>query len=120
MKFMTGHIIACCNDIFSASREMKNGDVNNSVVILHYRLDISLEEAIVRVVDIHNQAVKTMLDLEKSLPDFGEKVNTEVTKYISGMYAWIRSNHDWYSRTSRYENLERLELKSNQNLIKAS
>jgi 5-epi-alpha-selinene synthase len=117
LQFLTGHIIACCNDIFSASREMSSGDVNNLVLVLHYKQQIPINQAIHQVVEIHNSAIKTMMDLETSIPTFGEEVDAEVAKCISGMHAWIRSNHDWYFQTNRYESLERLELTPNHNMV---
>jgi 5-epi-alpha-selinene synthase len=113
IQFLTGHIIACCNDIFSASREISSGDVNNLVLVLHEQLKIPLNQAVNHVTEIHNTAVQTMMDLEKSIPKFGEEVDAEVTKFILGMHAWIRSNHDWYSQTGRYQSLEGLELTQN-------
>jgi 5-epi-alpha-selinene synthase len=113
LQFLTGHIIACCNDIFSASREISSGDVHNLVFILHYQQQIPINQATQRVVEIHNSAIKTMIDLEASMPTFGQEVDAEVAKYILGMYAWIRSNHDWYSRTTRYQSVEKLELTPN-------
>ncbi len=113
LQFLTGHIIACCNDIFSASREISSGDVHNLVFILHYKQQIPINQAIHRVVEMHNSAIQTMMDLETSIPIFGEEVDAEVAKYILGMHAWIRSNHDWYSQTTRYQSVERLELTQN-------
>ncbi|MFN6541133.1 MAG: terpene synthase family protein [Nostoc sp. EkiNYC01] len=113
LQFLTGHIIACCNDIFSASREISSGDVHNLVFVLHYQHQISLNQAIQRVVEMHNSAVQRMMDLEASIPTFGKEVDAEVAKYILGMHAWIRSNNDWYSQTSRYHSVERLELTQN-------
>ncbi len=113
MQFLTGHIIACCNDIFSASREISNGDVNNLVLVLHEQFKIPLNQAVNRVAEIHNTAVQKMMDLETSIPKFGEETDTEAAKFILGMHYWIRSNHDWYSQTGRYQSIEGLELTQN-------
>jgi 5-epi-alpha-selinene synthase len=113
MQFLTGHIIACCNDIFSASREISNGDVNNLVLVLHEEFKIPLNQAVNRVAEIHNTALQKMVDLETSIPKFGEEADTEAAKFILGMHYWIRSNHDWYSQTGRYQSLQGLELTRN-------
>ncbi|QHG17683.1 terpene synthase [Nostoc sp. ATCC 53789] len=113
MQFLTGHIIACCNDIFSASREISNGDVNNLVLVLHKQFKIPLNEAFDRVAEIHNTAVQKMMDLETSIPNFREEADPDAAKFILGMHYWIRSNHDWYSQTGRYQSLEGLELTQN-------
>lgn len=112
LNVMTNNIISWCNDIFSASREIGSGDVHNLVYVLHYHHKINLEEAIKGAAKMHDQKVKKLLDLEASIPSFGEEIDTELTKYISGLHCWIRGNLDWYSQSGRYQTLEKLELAS--------
>ncbi|MEA5625451.1 terpene synthase family protein [Nostoc sp. UHCC 0251] len=110
IKEKTINILAWCNDIFSYSREMASGDVHNLVLVLYYQQQLPLEVAIKRAVEIHDQEVRELINLEVSLPSFGEEVDIELAKYISGMYAWIRGNLDWYFNSDRYQTIERLEL----------
>jgi len=110
LKLMTNRIIVLCNDIFSVSKEMANGDVTNIVFILHYQEKISLEEAIKRAAEMHNQEVKSMINLETSIPSFGEEVDAELAKYILGMHTWISGHLDWCFCTARFQNLEKLDL----------
>ncbi|MDZ8257158.1 terpene synthase family protein [Nostoc sp. ChiQUE01b] len=110
LKEKTINILAWCNDIFSYSREMASGDVHNLVLVLYYQQQLPLEIAIKRAIDIHDQEVRELLELEACLPSFGEEVDAELAKYISGMYAWIRGNLDWYFNSDRYQTIERLEL----------
>jgi 5-epi-alpha-selinene synthase len=110
LELITTDIIAWSNDIFSASREIASGDVHNLIFVLHIHKQISIEEATNQVTEIHNQAVHSLLSLESFLPSFGEELDVDLAKYISGMHSWIRGNLDWYSHSSRYHNLERLEL----------
>ncbi len=110
LKLITSNILGWSNDIFSVSREMGNGDFHNLVLVLHYQQQISLQQAIEYAVEMHDQEVRTFMNLEASVPSFGAKVDSEFTKYISGLRAWIRGNLDWYSYSSRYQTLERLEL----------
>ncbi|MGI8504769.1 MAG: terpene synthase family protein, partial [Hassallia sp.] len=107
-----------CNDIFSVFREMKNNDVHNLVAVLHYQKEISLEQAIHDAAKMHDKEVRYFMNLETSLPSFGEEVDDQVTKYISGMYSWIRGNYDWYSLTARYHTVEKLELVESLELVK--
>ncbi|AVH67867.1 terpene synthase family protein [Nostoc sp. 'Peltigera membranacea cyanobiont' N6] len=104
------NILAWCNDIFSYAREMASGDVHNLVLVLHYQQQIPLELAIKRAIEIHDREVRELIKLEASLPSFGEELDAELAKYISGMYAWIRGNLDWYFNSDRYQTIERLEL----------
>jgi 5-epi-alpha-selinene synthase len=110
LELITTDIIAWSNDIFSASREIASGDVHNLIFVLHIHKQISIEEATNQVTEIHNQAVHSLLSLESFLPSFGEELDVDLAKYITGMHSWIRGNLDWYSHSSRYHNLERLEL----------
>ncbi|MCX7593946.1 MAG: terpene synthase [Fischerella sp.] len=107
---MTNKIVCWCNDIFSASREMASGDVHNLVLVLHYQQELSLEQAMKRAVEMHNQEVQIMIDLESSLPSFGKELDAELNKYISGLHSWISGNLDWSFRSGRYQNVEKLEL----------
>ncbi|BAZ67068.1 MAG: terpene synthase [Pelatocladus maniniholoensis HA4357-MV3] len=107
---LTNKIVCWCNDIFSASREMASGDVHNLVLVLHYQQNLSLEQAMKRAVEMHNQEIQKMIDLEDFLPSFGEELDSEITKYISGLHSWISGNLDWSLRSGRYQNLEKLDL----------
>jgi len=104
------NILAWCNDIFSFPKELASNDVHNLVLVLHYQHQISLEKALEYAVDMHNQEVQAMLNLEASIPSFGEEVDIEVKKYISGIHDWIRGNFDWSKKTVRYNSLENLDL----------
>ncbi|MCG6135217.1 MAG: terpene synthase [Nostoc sp. LLA-1] len=107
---MTINILAWCNDIFSAPREMASGDVHNLVLVLHYQQQLPWEQAIHRAAEMHDQEVRALLNLEASLPSFGEEVDGQLAKYISGMHSWIRGNLDWSARSGRYKSAERLDL----------
>ncbi|MBH8575968.1 terpene synthase [Nostocaceae cyanobacterium CENA369] len=109
LRMMTNKIICLCNDIFSVAKEMAVGDFHNFIFVLHYQQQISLEEAIKCVADMHDREVKAMIDLEASIPSFGEELDVEIAKYISGLHTWIRGHLDWYSHSGRYQNVTRLE-----------
>lgn len=110
MNVIANNIISWCNDIFSARREIESGDVHNLVFVLHHQQQISLEEAVKLAAEMHDQKVKELLSLEAYLPSFGEEIDNEVAKYISGLHSWIRGNLDWYFQSGRYHNLGTLEL----------
>ncbi|GAB1539349.1 terpene synthase family protein [Scytonema sp. NUACC21] len=109
LKLMTINVIAWCNDIFSASREMLSGDVHNIVLVLHYQQQLSLEESVERAVIMHDKEIEALISLEESMPVFGNELDTELAQYISIMHAWTRGNLDWYSHTERYQSVEMLE-----------
>ncbi|MCC5649649.1 terpene synthase family protein [Nostoc sp. XA013] len=110
LELITIDILAWCNDVFSASREIDSGDIHNLVIVLHHIHKLPLNKAIKRAADMHDQKVKSLINLEASLPYFGEDIDVELAKYISIMHSWISGNFNWYSLTSRYESAEKLEL----------
>jgi 5-epi-alpha-selinene synthase len=103
-------ILAWCNDIFSCKKEKASGDFHNLVLVLHYQQELCLESAIQRAVEMHNQEIIEMLNLEVSLPSFGEDIDIQVAKYLSGIHIWIRSNLDWSYKTARYHIPEKMDL----------
>ncbi|OCQ88971.1 terpene synthase [Nostoc sp. MBR 210] len=107
---MTINILAWCNDIFSFPKELASKDVHNLVLVLHYQQQISLKQAVNEAVKMHNNELQALLALEKSLPSFGEDIDTEIAKYLSGIHDWIRGNFDWCTKTARYNSIENLDL----------
>ncbi|MEH2237284.1 terpene synthase family protein [Nostoc sp.] len=110
LKLMATKVLCWGNDIFSALREMADGDVHNLVLVLHYQQKLPLEQAIKRAAEIHDQDVRTMMILEASIPTFGEEIDAELAKYISGLHSWISANLDWCAQTTRYQTAEKLEV----------
>ncbi|MGI2906531.1 terpene synthase family protein [Tolypothrix sp. VBCCA 56010] len=114
---MTNNLLGWSNDIFSVLREMATGHIHNLVFVIHYQQQVTLEQAIKSAAEMHDQEVRNLINLEASIPSFGEDVDIELEKYILGMHAWIRGNLDWYSLTARYQIVERLELKESLELV---
>jgi 5-epi-alpha-selinene synthase len=110
LNVKSNNIISWCNDIFSAPREIGSGDVHNLVFVLHNQQQINLEKAMILAAEMHDQKVKELINLELSIPSFGEKIDQEMAQYISGLHSWIRGNLDWYFQSDRYQSLETLEL----------
>ncbi|MEH2067349.1 MAG: terpene synthase [Nostoc sp.] len=113
LKIMTINILAWCNDIFSVHREMSSGDVHNLVLLIHHQQMLSLEKATIAASEMHNQEVHRLKEFELSIPSFGEELDAELAKYISGIHSWISANLNWYYHSGRYETIKRLELTQN-------
>lgn len=107
---MTINILAWSNDIFSAPREIANGEVHNLVFVIHHHQKIPLEKAMLAAAAMHNQEVENLVKLESQITYFSAEIDAEITKYISGLHAWIRGNLDWYAHSGRYQITEKLEL----------
>ncbi len=110
LRLMANNIASWCNDIFSASKEIAIGDVNNLIIVLAYNQELPLEQAIQRAVEMHDQEIRNMIALEASIPSFGEEIDAQVAKYISGLHSWIRGNLDWHCQSRRYHDIEKLQL----------
>ncbi|TBR61102.1 terpene synthase [Westiellopsis prolifica IICB1] len=110
LRLMANNMASWCNDIFSASKEIAIGDVNNLIIVLVYKEELPLEKAIQRAVQMHDQEVRDMIALEASIPAFGEEIDVQVTNYISGLHNWIRGNLDWHCKSRRYHDIEKLQL----------
>lgn len=107
---MTINILAWSNGIFSAPREIANGEVHNLVFVIHHHQKIPLEKAMLAAAAMHNQEVENLVKLESQITYFSAEIDAEITKYISGLHAWIRGNLDWYAHSGRYQITEKLEL----------
>ncbi|MBW4616747.1 MAG: terpene synthase [Desmonostoc vinosum HA7617-LM4] len=110
LKIKTINILAWCNDIFSLYREISSGDVHNLVWLIHYQQQVSLEQAMLKATEMHDQEVKSLIDLEASISSFGDELDIELKKYIAGIHSWIYANLAWYFQSGRYQTVERLEL----------
>jgi 5-epi-alpha-selinene synthase len=110
LKYMANNIVCWSNDLVSVSKEMASGDVHNLVLVLYYQQHISIDKAIKRAVEIHNNEVLAMINLEASIPSYGQEVDKEFAKYISGIHAWISGNYNWGSQSARYQTVQKLEL----------
>ncbi|BAY33228.1 Terpene synthase, metal-binding protein [Nostoc carneum NIES-2107] len=107
---MTINILAWSNDIFSAQREMANGEFHNLVLVLYYQQQKTIEQSLKIAAEMHDLEVKNLTNLIVNIPSFGKEVDAEVAKYISGLQSWIRGNLDWYAHSGRYQIAERMEL----------
>jgi len=110
LKIMTNNIVCWCNDIFSAPKEMASNDVHNLVLVLHYQQKQPLEQAFKSAAAMHDREIRNMLDLEASIPSFGENVDRELAKYISGLNCWIGGHLNWYSLSRRYQTVEKPQV----------
>ena len=110
LRTLANDVGCVCNDIFSASKEIANGEFHNLVSVLNIQEKLSLKQSFKRAVEIHNQLVEKMISLEKSMPSFDAQTDCEVTRYILALNAWIVGHYNWYFLTGRYETVENRKL----------
>ncbi|MCC5634212.1 terpene synthase [Nostoc sphaeroides CHAB 2801] len=102
----TNNVIAWDNDIISSYREITSGDIHNLIFIFKYHKHISISEAIRLAIIMRTQELEKIIALEQASPSFGEEIDAELAKYISGFKSCIRGNIDWIALTKRYISLE--------------
>ncbi|RPE08008.1 hypothetical protein EGT74_13115 [Chitinophaga lutea] len=96
--------VCWANDLFSLSKEIAHGDYHNLVVLLSHEENISMEEAIVRACEIHDDQVKQFMRLCRYLPNEGPVMKMELHRYVEGLKNIMRANIDWSDyETSRYQ-----------------
>lgn len=97
------HNVVCWgNDVISLEKELRNGEVNNLVVVLSEAEGLTLREAVDRVVDLHNAEMRTFVDLAGRIPTFWPEADVQLQLYISSLRARIRGVLDWACESSRY------------------
>lgn len=104
IKMLMCRIIAIQNDLASLQKELAvETEILNIVLVIQHQYKISLEEACVETIRIHDEYVKELQDMEANLPDFGI-YQKDVEKYIYYMILMITGLGAWYYKgtSSRY------------------
>lgn len=94
----------CCwvNDLISLAKELSHGEVNNLVVVLGGTHGLTLQEAIHRAAEMHDEEVRRFVALERSLPSFGSPVDEILAHYVSSLRSRMRGILDWSRDSVRY------------------
>lgn len=97
------HNVVCwANDVFSLDKELRNGEVNNLVIVLSKVEGLTLRESVDRCVELHNAEMHTFVDLAARIPLFWPEADAKLQLYISALRARIRGVLDWSSDSARY------------------
>ncbi|NML38715.1 hypothetical protein HHL17_16015 [Chitinophaga sp. G-6-1-13] len=84
------------NDLHSIRREaeLEEGGFN-LILIAQRELNLTLDDAIDFVADEHTRHLQEFETARTLLPDFGDRINTQLAKYIAGVYQIVRGYDDW-------------------------
>jgi len=88
-------VICWENDIFSLEKELTHGDNHNVVCVLANEYNISLEDAMIKAAQLHDNDIQLYLSLKETLPTFGEKLDAQVKKYFRAMELMVKGFTDW-------------------------
>lgn len=94
--------ICWCNDILSANKESRQGDVHNLVIVLQNERRLSNDEAVREAVRVHNGTVRAFVEQATALASFGPEVDAELSRYVDCLRYWMRANLDWSWTALRY------------------
>ncbi len=96
------NVVCWSNDILSLGKEMKMGDVHNLVLTLQHKYHLSLKESIARAAALHDNEVRSFINVEQRLPSFGAAIDLELQRYLGMLRSWMRGNLDWSYTSYRY------------------
>jgi hypothetical protein len=102
LRHLFTKITALCNDVFSIKKDIKNGDTMNSVLIIQYEQNCTIEEAQAETIRMHNEAVDEFLAIRLALPDLGS-YQKGFEECILNMELMIAGHLVWYQYSERYE-----------------
>lgn len=101
--------ICFSNDLFSFGKEtmeMNNGAVFNLVMIVKERYDLTIEQAIGKTADIHDELIKEFISLSELVYQFDEPVNQTLKTYVDALGVLQRGNIEWSTlETKRYPHI---------------
>jgi 5-epi-alpha-selinene synthase len=89
--------ICWSNDIFSAEKEMFQGDVHNLVLVVKHARDCDLETAIEYVAHMHDAIIR-----EFELVEAGLDPDPPLRRFVTALATWVRANLDWSIESGRY------------------
>jgi 5-epi-alpha-selinene synthase len=103
LELAVNNITIYVNDIFSIAKEMREGNPHNVVLILQHSYQISLQEALNRVAELHDAEVQNFIELAAQLPSFGSEIDANFQRYILSLRFWMRGHMDWAQESERYQ-----------------
>ncbi len=96
--------ICYANDLFSYRKELKQGDEMNLVMLLKRHERLSVEDAVFKATQIHDDKVKEFIRLSQQLPSFDQETNRELLRFVNALAVMMRGNIDWSGMdTARYQ-----------------
>ncbi|MCU0683021.1 MAG: hypothetical protein MUF34_12365 [Polyangiaceae bacterium] len=95
-------VICLSNDVFSAEKELRQGDVHNLTILTMREQGSSFAEAVAAVTRLHDAELRRFLALEAALPSFGGRYDRDVERYVLALKAWMCGNLEWSKLSGRY------------------
>lgn len=105
IQTLCAFMIGIHNDIISLPKELhREGDTMNIVKVMQHDHKLSLRDAYMKSIELHDQYLDEFLILQKHLPFFGEFQNL-VEGYVHDLGVMIAGIYKWHTAdTTRYVN----------------
>ena len=100
-------IVGWTNDVYSLSKELARGEVNNLVIAVQHKNGGSLQSAINHVCAMINRETQNFRKLVQSLPPYPAKVDRIIRTYLIDVGHYIRTALDYERTGSRYQRQEK-------------
>ncbi|WP_073290269.1 terpene synthase family protein [Chryseobacterium polytrichastri] len=95
IEHTASQIMYSINDFFSAERELQLQDFHNLVIVYNKHENITVKEAMYKVLDFHNEQLKKFIEYENAYLHFEKEDAIMVKKYITAISKLIRGHLDW-------------------------
>ncbi len=96
---MAGSASVLVNDLYSVAKDQHAGVDLNLPMVIAAEEKCSLDEAVKRSVEIHNELVHTFAAEASVLSLAGSPT---LRRFLAGVWAWLGGNREWHSSSARY------------------
>lgn len=105
--------ICFSNDLFSFGKEQQeinNGAVFNLVMIVKEKYGLTLDQAIRKAANIHDEQIMEFIGLSQCVYKYDDHINATLKTYIDALGVLQRGNIEWSTReTARYPHIYEFE-----------
>lgn len=101
LRTRVAHAVGLQNDIVGLEKDLATGEQLNLVRLLQARDQRSIEDALLTVIRMHNDAVTAILDHFKALAEDSTKAH--LLGLAESIVMFIRTHYAWATRSKRYQ-----------------
>ncbi|CAG8668443.1 15489_t:CDS:1 [Cetraspora pellucida] len=101
MDYCNDHI-CFTNDLYSLQKELKEGEIDNIIIVLHRLHRYSLQEAIIHTVDLANKRMTQIQEISNRLINFNLDIDQNVNKCVNALLNIIVGSLYWHKSSGRY------------------
>jgi Terpene synthase family 2, C-terminal metal binding len=97
------NVICWANDLLSWRKEQTVGDVHNLVLIVQHEQHCSIEDAIDKVLQLHNREVELCQKIHQNIPSFDPYFDAAINRITAFGINFIIGNVVWAKESHRYD-----------------